>query len=370
MINRVVPVSSIKVANRIRKEFGDIDSLAEDIKENGLINPVTLTPDGKLLAGERRLRAVKSLGWENVDARIVEDPDDMKQLSIEISENDNRKEFTFSERREYIRLLHEMFDAEAKKRQLSGLKHVGNGDSSSVTHVTNDGRVDDHIAEMVGLGSRNTLHKAEYIADHATPEMIAALDAEQLSINAAYKQLKEQAKKAEEENRSLAKELADAQEDARREKAAKNQLEREEDEASDKMEQLNMQIFDLQDKIAALNSSDFVKEHQELQRKCEELQHQLDRKSALLKQNTETMMETERALEALRNSSGIKRAGMVVDICDKIAQLSFELEEFDANDFAEMESRTTSEITLTITNTIHSLENLRSAVQSAERKSA
>lgn len=370
MINRVVPVGSIKVANRIRKEFGDISSLANDIKENGLLNPVTLTPDGKLLAGERRLRAVQELGWQTVDARVVENSDDMQALKIEISENENRKEFTFSEKMAYAKLLHEKYDAEAKIRQLAGLKRGEENVDSPLVACETNGRSGDAIAEEVGLGSRSTLAKAEYVSDHATPEMIAALDAEQLSINAAYKQLKEQAKKAEEENRSLAKELADAQEDARREKAAKNQLEREEDEASDKMEQLNMQIFDLQDKIAALNSSDFVKEHQELQRKCEELQHQLDRKSALLKQNTETMMETERALEALRNSSGIKRAGLVVEVCDKIAALAFELEEFENDDFVAMDQMTRSEISMTMTNTIHSLENLRSAVQSAERKSA
>ena len=361
MINRVVPVGSIKVVNRIRKEFGDITSLANDIKENGLLNPVTLTPDGKLLAGERRLRAVQQLGWKTVDARVVENSDDMQALKIEISENENRKEFTFSEKMAYAKLLHEKYDAEAKIRQLAGLKRgEENGDSPLVACETN-GRSGDAIAEEVGLGSRSTLAKAEYVSDHATPEMIAALDAEQLSINAAYKQLKEQAKKAAEENESLAKELAEAQEDARREKAAKNQLEREEDEASEKMEELNLRIYDLQEKLdeAKVKSETY-----------DELLKKYERASAMLKQNTETMLETERALEALRNSSGIQRAGMVVDICDKIAQLSFELEEFDTNDFAEMDARTTSEIALTITNTIHSLENLRSAVQGAERKAS
>ena len=357
MLNKVVPVSSIKVANRIRKEFGDIESLAEDIKVNGLINPVTLTPDGKLLAGERRLRAVKSLGWENVDARIVEDPDDMKQINIEISENDNRKEFTFSERKRIIEILHEMFDAEAKKNSLANLK---NGDNSPRAQRCAVGKTSEKIGEILGVGAR-TIEKSEYVADHATPEMIAALDAEQLSINAAYKQLKEQAKKAAEENESLAKELAEAKEDARREKAAKNQLEREEDEASDKMEELNLRIYDLQEKL------DEAKVKAET---YDELLKKYERASAMLKQNTETMLETERALEALRNSSGIQRAKMVVDICDKIAQLSFELEEFDTNDFEEMESRTTSEISLTITNTIHSLENLRSIVRGAERKAS
>ena len=232
MINRVVPVGSIKVANRIRKEFGDISSLANDIKENGLLNPVTITTDGKLLAGERRLRAVQELGWKTVDARVVDDPDEMKQLMIEIAENEHRKEFTFSERMEYARLLHDKYDAEAKKRQVAGLKRGDEfGDSPSGSHEPN-GTTAEIIGIESGIGSAATLKRAEYVADHATPEMIAALDAEQLSINAAYKQLREQAKKAEEENRSLAKCLEEARADAKREKAAKNQLEREEDEAS------------------------------------------------------------------------------------------------------------------------------------------
>lgn len=361
MINRVVPVGSIKVANRIRKEFGDITSLANDIKENGLLNPVTLTPDGKLLAGERRLRAVQELGWETVDARVVENPDDLQALKIEITENENRKEFTFSEKMAYAKLLHDMYDARARANSAANLK-VGS-DSPSVTSVT-VGRTDARIAEEVGIGSYNTLHKAEYVADHATPEMIAALDAEQLSINAAYKQLKEQAKKAEEENRSLAKELAEAQEDARREKAAKNQLEREENEASDKMEALQQKVWELEEALEEAKKNPVASEEYDA------LLKKYERTTTLLKQNTETMMETERALEALRNSSGIKRAGMVVEVCDKIAALAFELEEFDNDDFIAMDQMTRSEISMTMTNTIHSLENLRSAVQSAERKSA
>lgn len=361
MINRVVPVGSIKVANRIRKEFGDISSLANDIKENGLLNPVTLTPDGKLLAGERRLRAVQELGWQTVDARVVENPDDLQALKIEITENENRKEFTFSEKMAYAKLLHDMYDARARANSAANLK-VGS-DSPSVVSTT-VGPVGKRIAEEVGLGSRDNLHKAEYVADHATPEMIAALDAEQLSINAAYKQLKEQAKKAEEENSSLAKELADAQEDARREKAAKNQLEREENEASDKMEALQQKVWELEEALEEAKKNPVASEEYDA------LLKKYERTTTLLKQNTETMMETERALEALRNSSGIKRAGLVVEACDKIAALAFELEEFDNDDFIAMDQMTRSEISMTMTNTIHSLENLRSAVQSAERKSA
>ena len=54
----LIDISKIKVAERIRKDFGNIKELADDIKENGLINPPVVTPDFELIAGERRLRAL------------------------------------------------------------------------------------------------------------------------------------------------------------------------------------------------------------------------------------------------------------------------------------------------------------------------
>ena len=58
----VISVDKIIVKDRIRKDFGDIAELAADIKENGLISPIVVNKDYALLAGERRLRAVKHLG--------------------------------------------------------------------------------------------------------------------------------------------------------------------------------------------------------------------------------------------------------------------------------------------------------------------
>jgi ParB-like chromosome segregation protein Spo0J len=52
------PVSSIRV--------GDISALAASIGRVGLINPITIASDGLLLAGARRLAAVKQLGWRTV----------------------------------------------------------------------------------------------------------------------------------------------------------------------------------------------------------------------------------------------------------------------------------------------------------------
>lgn len=62
----LIKINEIKVADRIRKDFGGIEELAQDIDQNGLINPIVVTPDYQLIAGERRLRAHQYLGRKEV----------------------------------------------------------------------------------------------------------------------------------------------------------------------------------------------------------------------------------------------------------------------------------------------------------------
>ena len=42
MDTKLLPISSIQVAERIRKDNGGLDELAGDIREHGLINPITV----------------------------------------------------------------------------------------------------------------------------------------------------------------------------------------------------------------------------------------------------------------------------------------------------------------------------------------
>ena len=85
----LIDIDKIKVENRIRKDFGNITELAEDIKQNGLINPpvVIAESDGTftLLAGERRLRAMRSLGYKQVEVRTWGSLTDEQKLNMEIS---------------------------------------------------------------------------------------------------------------------------------------------------------------------------------------------------------------------------------------------------------------------------------------------
>ncbi|MDK2889016.1 MAG: ParB family transcriptional regulator, chromosome partitioning protein [Thermoanaerobacter sp.] len=49
---RRVRIADIKIIDRVRKDMGNLEELAGDIAENGLINYPVVTPDNVLIAGE------------------------------------------------------------------------------------------------------------------------------------------------------------------------------------------------------------------------------------------------------------------------------------------------------------------------------
>jgi N6-adenosine-specific RNA methylase IME4 len=91
-----VPVADIFIGERHRRDMGDIDALADSIAEMGLLQPIGITRDKRLVFGERRLRACKDiLGLADIDCRIVDVP---SIVEGEYAENEIRKAFTPEER--------------------------------------------------------------------------------------------------------------------------------------------------------------------------------------------------------------------------------------------------------------------------------
>jgi ParB/RepB/Spo0J family partition protein len=74
--------------------LGDIEQLAMSIDDVGLINPITLRsmPDGtyQVIAGRRRIEAVKSLDWEGIPAVVVDHDDAVDDTAVQLAENTNR----------------------------------------------------------------------------------------------------------------------------------------------------------------------------------------------------------------------------------------------------------------------------------------
>lgn len=120
-----VPIESVVVENRYRKDLRNLKPLMDSIQEIGLLHAVVLNNDLKLIAGARRLEACRRLGWIEVPAHIVDL--DALCLRAEYDENVVREGFLPSEAVAIKRVLEPIEKAKAQERMLEGGKQGGRG---------------------------------------------------------------------------------------------------------------------------------------------------------------------------------------------------------------------------------------------------
>lgn len=106
-----LPIKDIRVGSRFRDDLGDISELAESIRAKGIIQPLTVTPEGKLITGERRMRAAMECGLEVVPCIVRKVSDELDFRELELFENVHRKDLTWHERAE---LEAEIFELKRK----------------------------------------------------------------------------------------------------------------------------------------------------------------------------------------------------------------------------------------------------------------
>lgn len=92
-----INIDQIIVPKRIRKDLGDLSMLANSMDKHGQLNPITITENRELIAGQRRLEAAKLLGWETITVNVVHNLNEIARLEMEIDENQYRKAFTQEE---------------------------------------------------------------------------------------------------------------------------------------------------------------------------------------------------------------------------------------------------------------------------------
>lgn len=85
-------IDSITVGVRHRKDPGDLNALMRSIEEVGLLQPVTITPDGVLICGWRRLEALRRLGRRTLNVWVRSGiSDQLSHLLAQQDENEQRK---------------------------------------------------------------------------------------------------------------------------------------------------------------------------------------------------------------------------------------------------------------------------------------
>jgi DNA modification methylase len=169
------PLKRIQVGRRFRKALGDLRALAQSIEEVGLLHPVVVTPQGRLIAGRRRLEAVKLLGWRTVPVHVV----DLENLiEGELAENVHRKDFLPSELWAIAKKVKEIVRTPAGRpsEKVENCHHF-------------HGKTRDKAAAYFGVSGRH-LEKIGAVCESGFPELIEELDAEPRSVHRCYQKLK------------------------------------------------------------------------------------------------------------------------------------------------------------------------------------
>ncbi len=90
-----------------RRRLDDIDELAESIRTHGLLQPLVVRPiqdHMEVVAGHRRLEAVRRLGWATVPC-VVRDEDTETAYILTLVENLQRKDLTPGEEAQALEVL-------------------------------------------------------------------------------------------------------------------------------------------------------------------------------------------------------------------------------------------------------------------------
>ena len=145
---------------RQRKTVGTVQDLADSIQRVGQINPITVTRDGVLIAGERRLEACKLISMDyKISVRYVDELDSTELQLIELEENLKRAELSWQDQCRAVSQMHSVLSSlNAGWTQVDTANHLGytSGFISQCLEITRQLK-DEKIAKADSMSVANNI---------------------------------------------------------------------------------------------------------------------------------------------------------------------------------------------------------------------
>jgi hypothetical protein len=165
-------------------EGAEFDALVESIKRQGLLNPITLHPDGSIADGRNRYRACIAAG---VEPRFVTWDGEGSLADFVVGQNLDRRQMSATEKALVGKELEPLYAAEAKERQRLGQGRPKKGEK----RVT---QVKEREPQARDLAAKAARTNPVYISDlkrieREAPEIFARLKAGELELPEAKRLL-------------------------------------------------------------------------------------------------------------------------------------------------------------------------------------
>ncbi|WP_310964116.1 ParB N-terminal domain-containing protein [Nocardioides terrisoli] len=176
-------IDSIIVGARHRKDLGDVAKLAESIDRMGLLQPVTITPEGVLVCGWRRLEAVRRLGWDSMKVWVRSGiSDQLNALLAQQDDNELHKPLNELEKAGLYRELKAIRAEEADRRMKANQYGAAGGRTGSGPGPEPGENGDARLQAAMAITGQASYHTHERVcalmdcaARKATPPEIRAM---------------------------------------------------------------------------------------------------------------------------------------------------------------------------------------------------
>lgn len=170
-----VRIADIQIEDHPRKDLGDLETHAKCIQTEGLLKPIGITPDNRLIWGLRTLLACREiLGWASIHAHVIDVPSIAHGQFVEWA---YRKELAPSE-------MVALIDA------VRSFDHGGDRRSNQ-TRISGNVSTEE-ACKQIGI-SDDTFYRAKQVCEKGTSELVEAMDKGLVSINQAHKLLEQPA---------------------------------------------------------------------------------------------------------------------------------------------------------------------------------
>ena len=183
-----IPIDDIIIGTRFRGDVGDITQLAESISDIGLLHPIVLDSDNRLIAGLRRIEAYKHLGLASIPYHAVGNNKDSPEC--EIHENSLRKSFGISE---VVSIFNHVKESKKQKpeKEKDGVVTAETPGDAPGKNGKNNGRTRDVVSAITGYSPRQVQKMSDLVKRAGQkPEyckLLQDVESGKKSVNTAHK---------------------------------------------------------------------------------------------------------------------------------------------------------------------------------------
>jgi N6-adenosine-specific RNA methylase IME4 len=213
-------VDEIIVNNRLRPvDLNKVQQLAESIDEVGLMNPITITIDNVLVAGNHRLEAYKKLFRQEIECNFIEFSNELYMELAEIDENLMRNELHYIDRASHLSRRKEIYEEMYPETRKGAVNQYTKELLSEINSDSKNSFVKD-TAEKLNVSERKVEQEIQ-IAKNILPEVQEIIKQKEVTKTDALKI----ARMEPEEQKKVAEKIIEGAKDVTK---ATNQIKQEE----------------------------------------------------------------------------------------------------------------------------------------------